>query len=71
MISPPEHYHLFARKSLEFFRQQFGFRLAVCRTVHSHWVYYRSGSAAAKLPFLISGRLGWGGDLVAIAQRIL
>jgi hypothetical protein len=69
MISPPEHYHLFARKSLELFLKGFGYRIVYLATVHSHWIYYRHAHPLAKTPFHLSGAMGLGGDLVAIARR--
>jgi SAM-dependent methyltransferase len=69
MISPPEHYHLFARKSLQLFLSQFGYRVVKLMTVHSNWIYYRRSNRLVKLPFRLSGALGLGGDLVAVAER--
>jgi hypothetical protein len=69
MISPPEHYHLFARQSLTMFLNQFDFSVVHLATVHSDWIYYRRVPAWKKFPFHLSGAVGWGGDLVAIARR--
>lgn len=70
MISPPEHYQLFARRSLKLFLSRFGYQIVKLMTVHSDWIYYRRRSALVKLPFRVSGALGLGGDLVAVAERV-
>ncbi len=69
MISPPEHYRLFTRQSLKFFLRQCGYRVIHLATVHSDWIYYRRISRLLQLPFHLSGALGLGGDLVAVAER--
>jgi 2-polyprenyl-3-methyl-5-hydroxy-6-metoxy-1,4-benzoquinol methylase len=69
MVSPPEHWQLFSRRSLRLFLSQNGFRVLELQTVHSDRIFYRQTPRWRQAPFWISAACGWGGDLVAIATR--
>ena len=69
MITPPEHYHLYARESLSIFLGRFGLRMLAQASIHSDWLYYRQLPAVATVPFRLSGALGFGGDLIAVAGK--
>jgi len=71
LLTPPEHIHLFSRKSLRLALGKTGFSVSSMVTSHDDWLYRRRTKGFFLRSLLrLSGFLGLGGGIFVLSEKV-